>query len=289
MTPQMLAEKVNVLFSLPDIVLQINDLMEQEETTNADLEEVIQHDPALVAKLLKIVNSAYFSFPAKIDSISRAIALIGRQELRNMVFASAVANTFRGIPEHLVDMNTFWFHSVTSGAIARILAKKCHRHNRERFFIAGLLRSIGKLILFMEYPQKSKLILSLKEHGQEAMTMMEQETFGFTYAQLGAELLKRWRLPETIWSLIEHQLDPMNAKDSVGDVCILHVAMTISDALEPCSKRESDLIEPALDCHAPPFEYLNLQEQDVNFLIQEASMQSMEILSLIRPEAAVIF
>ncbi len=289
MTPEMLAEKVNVLFSLPDVALRINELLELDETTNQDLEEVILFDPALTAKLLKIVNSAYFGFPGKIDSIARAIGMIGQKELRNLVVATTVADSFKGIPEHLIDMDTFWYHSVTSGILARMLAKSCRRLDQERFFIAGLLHSVGKLVFFTEYPEQSSLILSLKDQGQEAMTNKERETFGFTFAELGAELLKQWRLPASIWAMIYSQLDPFNAIDSVDDACILHVAALIADQIEPCSKQELDFQEPELDYDSQAFKYLQLEESVVTPLIQESSFQAFEILSFIRPEASVIF
>nr|WP_305909148.1 HDOD domain-containing protein [Methylomarinum sp. Ch1-1]MDP4522037.1 HDOD domain-containing protein [Methylomarinum sp. Ch1-1] len=156
MTSKMLAEKVNTLFSLPDVALRVNELLNEDTCNNADLVAVIQHDPALTAKLLKIVNSAYFGFSGKIDTISRAVTMIGQKSLRNLVVATTVTESFKGIPEHLVDMNTFWYHSVTSGVLARLLAKLCHRQDCERFFIAGLLHSIGKLVFLAFIPSNRR-------------------------------------------------------------------------------------------------------------------------------------
>lgn len=289
MTPQMLAEKVNSLFSLPDVALRINELLNEDNTTNADFDEVILHDPALTAKLLKLVNSAFFGFPGNIDTISRAVLMIGQDELRNLVLAITVTDSFKGIPEHLVDMDTFWYHSVTSGILARLLAQKCKRQDYERFFIAGLLHSIGKLIIFSEYPQQASQILSLKNQGQEAMIKAERETFGFTYAELGAELLKRWKLPANIWGVINCQLEPLQAMHSIEDTCILHIAAKIADSIEPCAKMEFEFEGPELDYNFPAYQHMQLQAEEVRPLIQEASCEAFEILSIIRPEAAMIF
>ena len=289
MTPQMLAEKVNTLFSLPDVALLVNELLNKDDTTNAELEEVILHDPALTAQLLKLVNSAFFGFPGKIDTISRAVSMIGQRELRNLVLATAVTDTFQGIPEHLVDMNTFWYHSITSGVLARLLAQKYKRQDYERFFIAGLLHSIGKLIFFFEYPQQSAQILSLKDQGQDAMIETERETFGFTYAELGAELLKQWKLPDSIWEMINSQLEPLQAKYSIEDACILHIAANIANSIEPCAKMDIEFEGPELDYNLPPYQHMQLQAGDVMPLIQEASFQAFEILGIIRPDATMIF
>ncbi|WP_031433102.1 HDOD domain-containing protein [Methylomarinum vadi] len=289
MTPKILAEKVNSLFSLPDVALRINELLADTKSSNSDLEEVILHDPALTARLLKIVNSSYYGFPSKISTISRAITMLGTKELRNLVMATTVADSFTDIPEHLVDMNTFWYHSVTSAILARLLAKQRNHLDHERFFIAGLLHSIGKLVFFTEYPQQSALILSLKEQGADAMTAKEKETFGFTHTDLGAELLKQWKLPETIWRMVGSQLDPLHAEEGVEDACILHVAAVIADRIEPCAKQDLDFQEPELDYASPVFKYLQVREQDIQPLIQEAVFQAFDILSYIRPEASVIF
>jgi HD-like signal output (HDOD) protein len=289
MTPELLAEKVTDLFSLPDIVLQLNELMQDEKTTNADLEEVMALDPSMATKLLKIVNSAYFGFPGKIDSLARAISMIGRQELRSLVMAAAATDSFTGIPEHLVDMDVFWYHSITSGVLARLLAGHCKRLDRERFFLAGLLHGIGKLMLFAEYPQQSSLILSLKDQGVMVMTAKEKETFGFTYVEAGAALLKKWKLPQTIWLMIQHQQDPLAAPEFVDDASILHVAVAVADRIEPCAKVDIGFPEPELDYNDPAFEYLQLKEADVSPLIQEAGLQVFDLLGFIRPGATVIF
>ncbi len=289
MTSQMLAEKVSTLFALPDVVLRINELLNEDNTSNADLEDVILHDPALTAQLLKLVNSAFFGFPGKIDTISRAVSMIGHQELRNLVLATTVTESFKDIPEHLVDMNTFWYHSVTSGALARLLAQKYNRLNCERFFIAGLLHSIGMLIFFIEYPQQSAQILNLKSQGQKSMVEVERDTFGFTHAELGAELLKQWKLPESIWEMIANQLEPLQAKHSIEDACILHIAANIADNIEPCAKIDSEIEEPELDYNSSAYQHMQLQTEDVAPLIMEASCQAFDILGIIRPEATVIF
>lgn len=289
MTPQMLAEKANTLFSLPDVALRINELLNEDDTSNADLEEVILYDPALTAQLLKLVNSAFFGFPGKIDTISRAVSMIGHNELRNLVLVSAVTDSFKGIPEHLVDMSTFWYHSITSGVLARLLAQQYKRQNHERFFIAGLLHSIGKLIFFIEYPQQSAQILSLKNQGQDAMIKAEQETFGFTYAELGAEFLKQWKLPDSIWEMINSLLEPLQAEHSIEDACILHIAANIADSIEPCAKIDIEFADPELDYNLPAYQHMQLQAEDVMPLIQEASYQAFEILGIIRPEATMIF
>ncbi len=288
-TPEQLAEKVNTLFSLPDIALRINELLNQESCTNADLEELIQHDPALTTQMLRLVNSSYYGFPQEIDSLSRAISIIGQKELRLMVMATAVVDTFKGIPDDLVDMNTFWYHSVTSAVIARLLAQHYKQDNTERFFIAGLLYSIGKLMFFTQYPEQSAHILTLQNQSTQSRAQAEINFFGFTYAEAGAALLEKWGLPQSIWAMIDSHLHPAQSESSVEEACLLAIAADIADKIEPCAKVDLDFEEPELDYSQPAYQYMQLQPEQTSEIIQEAVFESFEILSIIRPEATQIF
>ncbi|MGR9051898.1 MAG: HDOD domain-containing protein [Gammaproteobacteria bacterium] len=288
MTPTLLVKRVKSIFSLPEIAIQVNELLHSSEPSLAELEELILHDPALTATLLKIVNSAYFGFPKKIDTVSRAICIIGLKELRNLVIAISVTTRFKGIPAELVDMDVFWFHSITRGVLARIIGKRMNHIDRERFFIAGLLSSIGKLIFFSQFPVESAEILRSKDQGEHAMTAEEERIFGFNYAELGAELLKEWRLPPSIWEMIANQLDPLNAKYSKEDACILNIAGTIANSIEPCAKYDFDSEEFEPNFNASVLNFLNISPNTINHSIDEAMNQSFEIMAVIRPQATMI-
>ncbi|MGD7036252.1 HDOD domain-containing protein [Methylotuvimicrobium buryatense] len=289
MVPKSLIEKVGSLYTLPDVALRVNELLSSDKASNDQLEEIIVHDPALTAQLLKLVNSAYYGFSGKVDTVSRAISMIGRQELRNIVIATSVASTFQDIPKDLVDMETFWYHSITSGVLARLLAEQCKRKEHERFFIAGLLNSIGKLILFSQFPEKAGEALTFKDRGEDAVTEAEQRIFGFTYAELGAELLKEWKLPSSIWQLVAAQTNPMNATDILQDACILHVAAKIAASIEPCSVKTYDFEDFNPTYLPEAWEALGLSDESIKPLTLDASLQAFEILGIIRPGATLIF
>ena len=289
MNAQLLANQVESLFSLPEVALRVNEVLNSSEPLNAELEEIIISDPALTAKILKIVNSSYFGFPATIDTVSRAITIIGLKELRNLVITTSVTTTFKGIPAELVDMDVFWYHSVTSAVLAKILAKTLKHSDYERIFISGLLHSVGRLVYFTQCPEISREILSVKEQGEEAMIVAEKEKLGFTYAELGADLLKHWKLPENIWQVINHQLDPLNAGEFMRDACVLHVASKIAGSIEPCVKYDFDFDE--IEPHFNPgvLDYLKLSPNKMQYCIDETLIQTHDILSIINPKAMTIY
>lgn len=125
MDPCTIVTNIRSIFSLPDVVVRINELIDAGETTNLELERVILNDPALTAKLLKFANSSYFGLSGRVDTVLRAISIIGHKELRNLVVASSVTETFKDIPSNLVNMDTFWYHSVTSGGYRSFTGFQC--------------------------------------------------------------------------------------------------------------------------------------------------------------------
>ncbi len=288
MDPRTIAENVRSVFSLPDIALQINELISTGEASNGELEQLILHDPALTAKILKFANSAYFGFSGRIDTVSRATSLIGHKELRNLVIATSVTSTFEGISSDLIDMETFWYHSVTCGVVARLFAAYHKNKGQERFFITGLLHAVGKLILLSQFPKESTETLQFKDQGSHAIINAEREIFGFTHAELGAELLRLWKLPPSIWKIIEFQHNPLNGEEFKDDACILHVATNFADCIRFCANSDInfDEIKPAYQPEV--WNYLGLDSEVSQPIREESGSQIFDILSVIRPRTVMV-
>ncbi len=290
MVPRSLVQEIGALYSLPEVALRVNELLDSDQATNEQLEQIIIYDPALTAQLLRLVNSAYYGFNRSIETVSRAILVVGHQELRNLVMAASVTETFKDIPRDLVDMDTFWFHSITCGSLARLLAAEYRCKDQERFFIAGILHSVGKLVFFSKFPEQSAQILRGKDQGVEAMVAAERRIFGFDYTELGTALLKEWRIPEGMCELVAHQLDPFSAAQRAEEACIMHVAAKITDSIKPCvvtTAYDFRDFNPAY--HLEAWQVLGLSEEVVKPLIWNASSQSMNILGVIKPGSNIVF
>ena len=282
MDPRTIATNVRSIFSLPDVVIRINDLIDSGEASNYELEQVISSDPALTAKLLKFANSTYFGFSGKVETILKTISIIGHKELRNLVLATSVTSTFKGISSDLVDMDTFWNHSITCGVTARLLASSVD--SRERFFIAGLLHGVGRLILFSQYPEESAKVLSYMNQGEDAVIHAERKIFGFTHAQLGAELLKQWKLPPNIWKMVEHQFAPMNMKGAKYeyDANTLCAAINIANYIQPCTNQKINYEETIPERAIRIWSYLGLSAEIIESVMTVAKLQVIEVFNAIR-------
>ncbi|NQZ81717.1 MAG: HDOD domain-containing protein [Colwellia sp.] len=189
------AQKAEVLCVLPDIYLRLKEIMDDQQSTLTDIADIVCLDPALSSALLKISNSALFNFPREIDSISRAIMVLGIEEVRSLVNTYGITTTFSKTNKIDVDMDRFWEISVDCALICKFLAQKIGLNN-EGLFLSGLLHNIGELAVAQSENKKVSYCQAYDKN--ETPWQRQQDVFGFTYADCGAELLTLWQLPESL-------------------------------------------------------------------------------------------
>jgi len=233
------------LASLPAVVIRVNEILDSPHYSAQDVGDVISKDPAMSVRLLKIVNSPFYGFTSSIDTISRAITIIGIEDLRDIIFSSSVATIFKGVPNDLVDMETFWRHSIYCAVIARLLASHLQLPNRERYFLSGLLHDIGALVIYHRLPELAREALSQVKFNDAELTSEERKLLGFDHAQVGAELLRNWRLPENLITAVENHHNSDYNSDHQAEVQITYLANCIANNTPHA--RSSDTKHPALD------------------------------------------
>ncbi|MES9849208.1 MAG: HDOD domain-containing protein, partial [Candidatus Thiodiazotropha sp.] len=204
MTPQQLVIEIESLVSLPDVCVKVNRLIDAPNYSVATLGDIISQDTDLSARLLRLVNSAFFNLKVPVETISRAITIIGTNELRNLVMATTAARIFTGIPGDLVDMTEYWRYSITAGVVAGELAKRCNVLHSERLFVMGVLHDIGRLAIYLKMPQESRDILLITGGDDTLLPDAENDVLGFTHMDVGEALLRKWKLPESIVSVVAH-------------------------------------------------------------------------------------
>jgi putative nucleotidyltransferase with HDIG domain len=223
---------IGALVSPPDICIRIFELMEDDGVSAQELGDVICRDPSLTARLLRIVNSPFYGFSRRIDTVSRAVAVIGSSELYNLVVAAAATTSFSRIPNFIVNIDTFWRHGVYCGIIARDLARQCRVLHPERLFIAGLLHDIGSLIVYHREPETIRDLLLSAQGDETTLSRRERAAFGFDHADLGALLLDQWHLPSNLVDAVRHHHEPAGTGKMHLETAILHVADAISNHSE---------------------------------------------------------
>jgi HD-like signal output (HDOD) protein len=194
--------------TLPHIVTRIVQLVNDQESTLQDFEEVIRMDPALVARLLTLVNSSYFGLTRKVDSISRAVALLGMKNLYNIAVTDAIQGMLRsGSSTTTFSPQNLWLHSAASGICCKMIAERIFSINGDDAYLCGILHDIG-LIVAMEADQETFLLLieQLVPEGP-GIVELEQSLFHTDHCETGYILAKEWRIPDPIAEAIrDHHL-----------------------------------------------------------------------------------
>ena len=216
------------LVSLPEVCIRVNEMMDEASTSASDIGKVISQDTGLTARLLKIVNSSFYGFPSKIETVTRAVTVIGLRELRGLVLAASAIETFSKIPNEILNMVQFWRHSVYCGVVAQLLADRCHVLHSERLFVAGLLHDIGKLILCHRLPSESKIVMEKMKTEQLLDFEVEQDIIGFDHADVGGELIKAWQMPTSLEQALRYHHDPAQAHEITMEICLVHMANVIT-------------------------------------------------------------
>jgi HD-like signal output (HDOD) protein len=217
------------LVSPPEVCIQMLDLVDSPKSTAHEMGEVISSDPNLSARLLKIVNSSFYNYSGRIDTLSRAIAIVGTRELYSLAVSVSAIRAFSKIPLEIINMDTFWRHSIFCGIIARYLGKRCGVLHPERLFVAGLLHDIGALVMFTRAPEKSKDLLLIAQGDEQALAYGEQQEFGFNHADLGGMLATLWNLPDTLVEAISCHHNPLEAICSKQQASIVKIADILAD------------------------------------------------------------
>jgi putative nucleotidyltransferase with HDIG domain len=277
MNPQELVEKVEKLVALPDVCIKVNRLIDAPNYSAQTLGDLITQDTDLSARLLRLVNSAFFSQQAPVETISRAITVIGTGELRNLVMATSATRVFTGIPGDLVDMAEYWRYSMATGVIAGELAKQCNVLHTERLFVMGVLHDIGRLVIYLELPEISRDILLVTGGDDRILPEVEHEMLGFNHMEVGEALLRKWGLPESILTVVAYHHLPGKAKSYQLETALMHMASLISIG----EMSGLDLEETCDDIQSAAWEITGLSSESIGPILEEVPHKVNEIMDVV--------
>jgi HD-like signal output (HDOD) protein len=223
--------EISHIATLPEITLRIVELVENPKSTAQDLHKVISNDPALCARILKVVNSSFYGLPGQIGSINRAIVMLGLNAVKNIAIAASLAKLFRGgelTPNF--SAKSLWVHSVVTAATAKMLSDRLGFAVSDEAFLSGLIHDIG-IMVEMQY-DRARLIDVVQKVGGDAqgvpaadMIAIEESLFGANHQQFGAGLCAKWKFPSNFANVTGFHHRPMDAAAEVRTLpCIVYIA-----------------------------------------------------------------
>jgi HD-like signal output (HDOD) protein len=243
-----LVNSVKKLLTLPHVYLRVKTVMEDPNASMVDMAKVISGDPALTVRLLKVVNSSFYAFGGRVETITRALSILGTQQVHDLVLATSVASAFARLSPNVMSMEAFWRHSVYCALGARSIAKRCNVLDSERLFVEGLLSDIGHLVMYQAIPELAARALETAARAELPLHQVERDIIGCHFAEVGAELMHSWSLPASIEGPVRYHAEPALGADHAFEASILHLARQLS--LAAASNAAVDAFAASVDAQA---------------------------------------
>lgn len=272
-----IVETTGDLPTMPHVANLVMEKLSDANTTAKDLHEIITKDQALAARVLKIANSPFYGGARKATRLTDAINLMGFDSIRSIVMASALNDFFKtfGLAEKLL-----WEHSIGCASIAKRIARLVRFPKLEEAFLAGLLHDIGKIVLNLKLPdQMLSIVQEVYNEAGITFSEVEQSTFGFTHAQIGQLIARKWNFASEIEEVIGFHHHPEQAKIIPVLSNIVNLANACCHKLEIGPTRNTDLnlmeltSAKVLKLHKDALDQLLLEVSDT--ISSEGGMLSM--------------
>jgi len=217
LTADQIVEKFNNARTLPHVAIRVTQMVNDDKSTMRDFEEIIQMDPVLVSKLLKLVNSPFFGLKNKVDSISKAVVYVGMKNLRNLVAVEALRSMFNDQGNDGFSRQHLWLHSATVAILADMIGKRIFGDAREDLFLAGIIHDIGLIAEDQVAGDGLREACRLYQPGKKSLIDCEREVIGTDHAEVGYQLAKEWKMPPEVQTAIRfhHHADKVQAPSSV--------------------------------------------------------------------------
>jgi HD-like signal output (HDOD) protein len=221
-------KKITTIATLPEVTARIIKTVEDPKSTATQLHQIVSHDPALVTRILKVVNSAFYGLPGQIGSVERAIVLLGLNAIKNIAVAASLGQLFRGVKlSDTFSAKDLWTHCIGVGVAARQLAREMKVPIADEAFLAGMIHDIGILVALQTQPEQTRRVCELVQRGGRDFCQTEREIMGVDHQQLGMGLAELWRFPRSCQLVAGYHHQPQSLTGDRLLVALVYVADTI--------------------------------------------------------------
>lgn len=261
---------------LPAVLGELQEVSNKPYVSSANVAEVVVKDVSLTAWLLKLVNSPFFGFSVKVDTVTRAVTLLGIDQFKTLAMGSMINSLMEKLPEGVIDVEEFWRHSIATALASQAIWKLLKKDEAERLFVAGLLHDCGVLALAYAAPKTFSAINQAVLNDPKPRNVIEQELLDFDHARLGGMLLHRWNMPlPLVMAVLRHH--QVEAPERYLEAAVVHLADVISFAV--AGRRAEELVPP-LD--PAVWNSLRLTTANLNFVIDSVMEKLNAMCGMLR-------
>lgn len=265
--------KVDHIAALPEVVMRITQVIGDPKSTASDLNRLISNDPSLVSRVLKLVNSSYYARSTQIDSVQRAIVLLGFEAVHNLALSATVGEMFRGPLTDDFSARDLWTHSVAVASLGREIARRVCKPVAEQVFLAGLMHDIGLLAEFQAVPMKLRQVAELAKGTGARFSALELSVIGVDHAEIGAALAEKWGFPQACRQACAYHHRPALADEEFRKIVgIVQVADTLccQDAIGFNLTAVNQVVDEAGFGGYVPLEIIEFARENLPQLVSDA-------------------
>lgn len=228
---ELILSNVYNLPSIPKVMMEVSELLAKPTTTTAELSKVISQDQGLVTKILSIANSPLYGLPRKVSTIEFAILILGYGDIKNIVTALSMIESFKIKSDKNLDQKKFWAHSVITGVAAKRVSEDLGFRIGGEAFIAGLLHDLGITVIHKFFHTAFEQICKDVETNNMTYNEAELENLGLTHREIGKFLAEKWNLPPALVDTVLNHETPNNATENRILTAVVHLADYMTNKL----------------------------------------------------------
>lgn len=273
---QELVSQVEALTALPDVYERVRQQLDSPAGSIGEVARLVAADPALTARLLRLVNSAMYGYRGRIADVDRAVQLLGLQQVHDLVLAMSLHAIFAGVRPARLDMRRFWRDSMLNGLAARAAARRRGLPGSERLFVIGLLADIGHLVMYQTVPELAATARESAERDGKALDVSEREVVGCDFSEIGAALADLWQLPPSFAGAIGTQLCPRLGGEYGNEAALLSLARCVVEA----ERRNQSSADAAASLEADIWPLLELEPEQLADIREEAELHLAAYVNL---------
>lgn len=228
-----ITEDIDQLKPVADVAGKVMALLDDPDCGMSDLSEIIRHEPAITANVLKLANSSYFGLPGKIEDVRQAVIYLGMAQVVDLVLLVSCSESFVGAQAgYGLNDGELWKNAVSAAIIANDLADAKRIESSSRIFTGALLRDIGKVVLSQYVQSALKPIMDCVKNQAVTFREAELQVLGFDHAQIGAMLAEKWHFPSALQCIIRHYHAPLGAETCITEASVVYLADVICRKME---------------------------------------------------------
>ena len=260
-------------FTLPDTCVNLRAALDDPRKDIANIAQLISVDPSLSGKILKLANSALFRFPSQIETVTKALNVIGGEAAYNISITETANIAFKTFNSSVIDFAAYWHKAVMCGVIAKSIAQQKQLRGSERFFVLGILQALGELIVASKHTQAYTKFKNDEEIAAPLAKQMKH--FRFTFPECSGLIIEEWKLPQSLVVPLKTLKHPLSERMSL-DESILYLAIII------CEVEDEDIkVENLPQINLQAAEMVGLNDDDYDMIINYSRLETSKIANLI--------